>query len=456
MARHSPGIVRPLGSGFKLPDTVDPKGRLTLRNAPSIPFISYPDGTPCLFGNLFMLHLYDQNYSITDDGGSLEEYANQISLIIRYTYDNRISLLNMTESRIKNFRNWMRGRKFKGKSPGTHRVNTVLSTTLDFLYHAGVQTGYPEYISPTGAVKAERIVKSSIRRASGTLVQIFGWKHSCFLVDDGLARTGQPIGADTLEELWLQVDQIPSDFIRRRTEVLIGLLEHIGGRRAEIGNVLVSSIIAALRTEDLEPYITIQSRKGQRNATREVPVPRYVLEDALEFINTERRTLLHQRGIKPRTEDMLFISARTGRPIAVKHITYTFHQLKKAAGINGKAHPHQMRHLYISKRFEERVMSAISASSSPLLSLDSIIQKTVAEIKQFSGHTSDSGLNTYVKSVKEKVLNKILKMAELPHHTNSKTTNAVDALIEELSQVQPNDLEKFIKNKLKEMQENND
>lgn len=457
MTRHTPKVVQQLSSDFKLPDTVDPKGRLTLRKAPKIPFLSYPDGTPCLFGNLFMLYDYDQNYSLADDGGSLKEHAYQLSLIIQYTYNNGISLLNMTESRLKGFLGWIRARKHKGRSPSINRTNIILSKTLDFLYYIGVQSGYPEYVSLQGAIKAERVVKSSIRRASGTTILIYGWKHSIFLVSDGKSRTGQPIGMDALEELRQQVDKISSDFIRRRTEVLFNLLEHIGGRRAEVGNVLVSSIIAALKTEDSDPFITIDSRKGVRGATRQVPVARHVLEDTLEFINTERRSLLSQISKRKntfiKTEDMLFISARTGHPIKVQHATATFHKLKTEAEINGKAHPHQMRHLFITKLFDERVTAATRSRSNPLFSLDSILEKTVAEIQQLTGHVSESGLNTYVKGVKEKVLSKILNSTEQVHPDNAEIADTVKALMDELAQVQPSNLEEFLTFKLKELKE---
>lgn len=456
MTRHTPKVVQQLSSDFKIPDTVDPKGRLLLRNAPNIPFISYPDGTPCLFGNLFMLYEYDQNYSLADDGGSLKEFAYQISLLIQYTYNNRISLLSMTESRLEGFLRWIRARKHRGRSPGTKRINTILSKTLDFLYYIGVQSGYPEYVSLQGSIKAEKVVKSSIRRASGTIVQIYGWKHRIFLISDGKSRTGVPIGMDTLEELRQQVDKISSDFIRRRTEVLFNLLEHIGGRRAEVGNVLVSSIIAALKTEDSNPFITIDSRKGVRGATREVPVARHVLEDALEFIKTERRSLLSRISKRKNTtieEDKLFISARTGRPIKVQHATATFHKLKTEAKINGKAHPHQMRHLFLSRLFYERVTAATRSRSSPLFSLDSILEKTVAEIRQLSGHVSDTGLNAYVKSVKEKVLSEILNSTEQGHPGNTEIADAVKALMDELATVQPSDLETFLMLKLQEIKE---
>lgn len=457
MTRHIPKIVQQLSSDFKIPDTVDPKGRLTLRKAPNIPFLSYPDGTPCLYGNLFMLYDYDQNYSLADNGGSLKEHAYQISLIIKYTYDNRISLLSITESRFKGFLNWIKGRKHKGRTPSTRRINIILSKTLDFLYYIGVQTGYPAYVSPEGSIKAERVVKSSIRRASGMIVEAYGWKHSIFLISDGKSRTGVPIGTDTLEDLRNQVDKIPSHFIRRRTEVLFNLLEYIGGRTAEVGNVLVSSIIEALKTEDSDPFITIESRKGVRGATRQIPVARHVLEDALEFINTERRSLLNRiskkKNAAPTTEDKLFISARTGRPINVRHATAAFHKLKNDAKINGKAHPHQMRHLFITRLFDERITAATSSISNPLFSLDTILKKTVAEIQQLSGHASESGLDTYVKRAKEKFLAEFLKNNEQEHLSKQVITNDIKLLIDELTQIQPTDLENFLKLKLQEIKE---
>ncbi|CRM67343.1 site-specific integrase [Pseudomonas sp. 44 R 15] len=448
MSRYKPQVVKSLSSDFTLPDTVDFRGKLTHRNAPDIPFVTSPNGHPCFFGNLYILHLYDQNYSIVDGGGSLTEFANQMSLLLNFVYDSQINLLEMTDSRFKNFRNWLRARRYRGRKTGVRRINRILLFNLEFLHFVGRSVGQPEFVSATGVIKAERIIKVSRRRVSGAPVLIYTWSHSCLLEDDGRSRTGHAMGDDTLEKLKAQIDTIKNGFIRRRTQVLVMLLEHTGGRRAEAGNFLVSKIRMAMATNELQPHVTMQSRKGLRNATREIPVDRHVLEDVWDFIETERRTLLHIKKIPELSCDMLFISERTGQPLSIKYITTTFNKLKKAAGITEKAHAHQLRHLYISKKFEELVLDAIGASTSPLRSLDTIMAAVAWEIMQYSGHKDRASLDTYVKTIKSKLFNMLVERATNVKQLKPALNTAINSLMEETSEMTPEELEEFLELKI--------
>ncbi|MEE4130102.1 site-specific integrase [Pseudomonas viridiflava] len=451
MDRYEPHVVRALSSKFTLPDTVDHLGKLNHRTAPEIPFITYPNGQPCFFGNLYILRLYDQNYSIVDKGGSITEYANQMSLLLRYVSDSQIDILSMTDHRFKNFRNWLRARRFRGKKTGVRRTNRVLLFALDFLYFVGITIGQPDFVSPMGVIKAQRITKTSKRRTNGSLIFIYTWDHPCLLEDDGKSRSGQPIGDDVLERLKIQIDQIPSAFIRRRTEILVKLLEKTGARRAEAGNFLVSSLRKALATGELQPLVMMQSRKGLRGATREIPVDRHILEDIMDFVDTERRTLLHAKKISQFAVDMLFISERTGQPLTIKYITTIFNNLRKDAGIVEKAHPHQLRHLYISKKFEEQVLDAIGASTSPLRSLDTIMAAVVWEIMQYSGHKSRASLDTYIKIIKRKLFHMLIDRASSAKILKPALDTAITELMAEVSELAPEDLEVFLETKLSEL-----
>jgi hypothetical protein len=259
------------------------------------------------------------------------------------------------------------------------------------------------------------------------------------------------MGGDTLGKLKAQVDAIQNNFIRRRTEVLLALLENTGGRRAEAGNFLVSSIRMALATNELQPNVTMQSRKGLKNATREIPIDRHVLEDVWDFIETERRTLLHEKNISELACDMLFISDRTARPLSIKYITTTFNKLRKAAGITEKAHPHQLRHLYISNKFEERVLDAIGASTSPLRSLDTIMAAVVWEIMQYSGHKNPGSLDTYVKTIKRKLFNMLIERASNVKQLKPALNTAINSLMKEASEMLPEELEAFLESKLADL-----
>src|SRR5690606_24034699 len=78
------------------------------KEANNIPFLSLPDGTPCLIGNAYMLNKYERRLSRRNHGGTLRHYASQISHIIRYCFYNKIDLIQVDNNRFIHFMNELR------------------------------------------------------------------------------------------------------------------------------------------------------------------------------------------------------------------------------------------------------------------------------------------------------------------------------------------------------------
>jgi integrase len=315
----------------------------------------------------------------------------------------------------------------------------------------GLEVGLPEFVSANGAIRSEMILKPTTRRASGKPTYIRVWDHACILEDDGSTKQGYAIGTETLEKLESEIDKISSRFIMRRSQVMVELFKYTAGRRAEVGNIRVPDIRKALDCASPEPMLTLPSRKGKRGAKREVPVPRHALEDALEFVETERKSLLREKGLPQAQASLLFISVRTGKPLSVKYISTQFWNLKKKAKISEKAHAHMLRHLGISKRFEQRANDLIGATTSPLITIDVIIDSISLELMQFSGHTSKQSLDVYAKLEKQKILKRVLEDARLPPQKSLSEINILNKLLIEISTMRPDEIEDFLKAKRDEL-----
>ncbi|MGE6323152.1 hypothetical protein ACQKEF_23270 [Pseudomonas oryzihabitans] len=78
--------------------------RIHSREASNIPFISWPDGTPCPLANLFMLELLNRpgrtGLGLSrrgQKGGSIGEYASKISHLIKFCYKSQRDLYQIND-----------------------------------------------------------------------------------------------------------------------------------------------------------------------------------------------------------------------------------------------------------------------------------------------------------------------------------------------------------------------
>lgn len=82
---------------FILPAHVDEKGKVNMREAGEIPFIYWPNYAPCYEANAYMLSQWRQGKSRRNRGGTLAEYAKNISPLIRFCFCNSIAMIDMTD-----------------------------------------------------------------------------------------------------------------------------------------------------------------------------------------------------------------------------------------------------------------------------------------------------------------------------------------------------------------------
>ena len=110
-----------------------------------------------------------------------------------------------------------------------------------------------------------------------------------------------------------------------------------------------------------------------------------------------------------------------------------------------------LRHLAISKRFEQRANNLIGATTSPLITIDVIIDSISLELMQFSGHTSKQSLDVYAKLEKQKILKRVLEDARLPPQKSLSEINILNKLLIEISNMRPDEIEDFLKAKRDEL-----
>lgn len=78
-------------------------GKIQSKEYNNFPFIFYPDGVPCNYANLYLLHLCKRNLSTFGRGGTIRQYAYIISKYTTFCFNNNVDLLDVSNAKFNLF-----------------------------------------------------------------------------------------------------------------------------------------------------------------------------------------------------------------------------------------------------------------------------------------------------------------------------------------------------------------
>ncbi|MDG6398150.1 tyrosine-type recombinase/integrase [Pseudomonas syringae pv. actinidiae] len=137
-------------------------------------------------------------------------------------------------------------------------------------------------------------------------------------------------------------------------------------------------------------------------------MPRGTLEMANEYIQNARRAKIRKTTFRANDHGYLFISERTGAPLSTNTITNIFWKLRKFAGIIERAHPHQLRHLYIHEKMDDLVFLLESSMNTSVHSSYRLSLIASLKLMQETGHRSIQGLEHYLDEYYQELVHKSL------------------------------------------------
>lgn len=399
-------------SSFKLPLYVDRQHKVVTVNAEDIPTIKWPDGSWCLPANIYMLELFNRGLSRKNRGGTLLTYAANISHLLRYTFNNKIDLANLSDNEFSLFIKMLQGeRRVLQPDVFTRDTNSVISigrNCLDFLSCVGRLYQDDNFIGPKGQIRAvqkELTLKSDGNKIGrGKLLRKY-WHHRSFPTPDPKNKR-LPISSKTVERLREVVQSMSGTiFLRKRRYVMIKLLEITGGRRSEVAAITCNSVREASKMDDpLLKLVTVKKRGGE-DEFRYIPISRHDIEFLLEYIDKNRRRIIRSTCGQKNDDDFLLISETSGKKLRPNTITQEISSLSKSAGISEKSCPHMFRHRFITKLFvaliEQYKFENTETFRKALLETEKIKQI----VQQWTGHKSLTSLDVYINLAFDEVTN---------------------------------------------------
>ncbi|MBA1245714.1 tyrosine-type recombinase/integrase [Pseudomonas japonica] len=334
--------------------------RLYKRDASNISYITWPDKSPCLIGNLYILSLYQKigrggREGLSrrgDKGGTIGDYASKISQLLKRCYRDSIEPKDLSDGIFSDYVIEMaQERSHKNPAKEKKSGTSALATGriwLDFLYFVGHFYGNPNFVSEEGTIRITN-ERFATKGRNGRLIWRNYKSHSSFTFSRRQHKR-DPITNDDIERLTrANRNSTYSAFIRERRACLLDLFEATGARRDEIQNVSIDDITNALNDPEYKLAL-ITLKTGGEIETRQVSVPHMVLRKVKTHIEKARRMTIKKHYKLGADHRKLFISERTGKALSGQTLSNEIGHLRKIAGISHQVCPHMYRHAFITKK----------------------------------------------------------------------------------------------------------
>lgn len=371
----------------------------------NMPFMAWPDGSPCLQANAYMIKVRMQSgrggngpSRMGTKGGTFGEYAGQISHLIRFCYYNKLSFIALSDDDFCRFIDGLRIEKKPNKPKQLKRTERTITSIgrrcLNFLAYVGNMNGMRNFVGVEGTISIQMV--DSIYYRNGKAFRRSSVHHGSFRTVSA-KKTRKPIGEATIAKLRDAIDEIStSEFLCNRRHMMISLFEELGARRAEIQAITVDQIIAATKVK--KPIIAINTlKRGGMGITRELELSPAMVDELMNYIRGDRRTIMKRFRDMP-DHGFLFVTERGGRPLGIDTITTEFSVIRRAAGIEEQACAHLFRHTFCTN-IVAKLIAETQALGPDSFRQTLMTNKMLAErAMSMSGHATLESLLDYVDS----------------------------------------------------------
>ncbi|WDG50134.1 site-specific integrase [Pseudomonas chlororaphis] len=394
--------------------STDLTDRVLTKEANNLPFLTWPDQTPCTPANLYMLTLRDRpgrgSLPLSrrgNKGGTIGAHARKISQLLRFCYYNKKDLLELTDSDFTNFINCLRKEKsttnFMLNQKNENTLREAGRVCLDFLSHTGAIAGKKGFVSETGVIRVT-FIDYIIKIRSGRLITRQKMHHHSFSAGEG-GDLRSPITDESIEALRRAIDtDTTSRFVNQRRHLQLSFLEYLGPRRGELGEITVKSIIKASKMK--YPMLEMNVYKQGKKVVRLAPITNMLLNQAIAYLEIHRAGIITKftKGSRP-DHGLLFVKQATGAPLADTTLTNTLHDLRRAAGIESGACAHMFRHAFCTNLFvtlfERHRINNPESFETRLMTDEALF----SQIRQWTGHATIEGLMPYIQKAYHRIAN---------------------------------------------------
>ncbi|MBW1245516.1 tyrosine-type recombinase/integrase [Pseudomonas tolaasii] len=381
--------------------------RNLMRDATNIPFMSWPNGSPCIIGNLYMLTLFNRKgrgtsrglSRVGEGGGTMGDYAAKLGQLLRFCYRDGRDPITLHDGNFTEYITELRVEP-SPKNPSIKKrtedsISEIGRVWLDFLGFVGRLHSHDDFISPEGRIRAVMKTFEFIDVGGNKSRRTYLVHHS--FGPPSRRKSRNPITTEQI--VWLKETSRKSkdsNFVKARRSLLIDVLTDTGARRSEIANLTIEDVKKAKAMA--APTLTMTTlKRGGDNVTRNIPVTPTLLQLLDTFIEKARRKIIKEVYKGGKDHRYLFISETTGKRLTSKTLYNEIYKIKELAGIESQICPHMFRHRFVTEYFIDFIQQ--HQFNNPDDFRNSLLLNTTIfkeEVIQWTGHLSASSINTYL------------------------------------------------------------
>lgn len=409
----------------------------------------WPDGSPCIYAEMFLLAKSLQLKMRSNDGGSLKVTASDLSHLVRFCWDTRCNFWDLYDDDFYNFVQRLRADK---KHPGSairrrndNTVSRIIETAIEFLiwiqshFFSDRTIAGPRRIAPQ-----IRLLEKSYRSQGGQYVIRLKYP---FTPTQDVPDPKRPLSSSLRNRLWDGVrilsqrvqpnlDAFERNYLRARREVMFLLLEATGCRPGEAARLSVNTNENCVSTGTVT-LVTLKRRKGT-DPERRVPLDKATAIKLEVFIHKHRKELikrLRARGIEVWPQDKVFLGCRTGKPIAESALIREFHRIVTAADVEERACPSMFRHRFITNMVKLHLLALMRDHPGVTRALltEGDYRTILRRVATFTGHGSEESLFHYINWAWEEL--EVFDYVSSARALTSSVENAIRGLRDLSSQV---------------------
>lgn len=378
--------------------------KLNTNNTENMSFLIWPNGSPCLIGNLWILSLLSSKGRAQQGlsrrgkkGGSMGDYATKVSQLLRRCYRDGLDPIELSDAKFTDYIDEIRHEisdfnpSQRKKSAAT--VNAVGKVWLDFLSFVGQFYGNPTFVSLDGTIRARTELYFTANRNNRKIGRTYITHHS--FGEPQREHRRNPITTEQVALLKAAIRKnLAPTFVKVRRGCLIELLCDTGARRSEIANLKVDDVLRALEMK--HPVLRLDTLKQREGAERFVPMFSPVLKKLKQYIDVERRKVMRKTYKGGKDHGFFFVSATTGQPLTSPVISNEIRHLGKLAGIKSQICPHMFRHAFITNLFIRLIMRHELSNEDDFRRALLDTKTFTAEVISWTGHLEPLSVEYYI------------------------------------------------------------
>ncbi|GGB67194.1 tyrosine-type recombinase/integrase [Shewanella inventionis] len=376
-------------------------GRTTTKDASNLPHIVFPDNTPCMIANLYMLEMLERkgkgNRLLSRrgrNGGTIGDYAGKVAQLIRFCYFRNIPFQHLSDGLFSEFISDLRKerdpRNPKHKKKNEESISSTGRVCLDFLDYIGKFYGEDNFVGKEGVIRAEQKINTHPSKKVPTTY----WDHHSFIYA-GKKVTRKPVSQKNIDKIYDAIYEMDSsNFVAQRRDIQINTLINTGARRGEIADITVQDIqTAAAMDEPMLRLLTLKNDTGERV----IPVSRMFINDLLKFIRISREKIIKKTIGKNKDHGWLFISEKDGQKLSPETLSTEMYNIRTFAKIAEQVCNHMFRHAFCTNLFV-LLIERHKFENEDKFRQQLMGQETFkAEVIQYTGHKLTESLDTYIK-----------------------------------------------------------